>query len=140
LGSFTQDHIAKRDAINEAFGLVQKGTYAEVQTVRTKDGTWGLVPFTAQEVKAGKNASGAEYLSKEALNKVGGLNIHINSDTPTKGRTIGAITQINNETQLIQDRFNALSGVAESFVGVTPKPVDTSIAPTVDAPIVTEPN
>ena len=31
LGSFTQDHIAKRDAINEAFGLVQKGTYKEIR-------------------------------------------------------------------------------------------------------------
>ena len=140
LGAFTDDHTAKKDVINEAFGLVQNGTYKEVQVVRTQDGTWGMVPFTAQEVRAGKNAAGANYLSKEALNKVGGLNIHVNSDKPTGGRAVGTITQINNETQLIQDRFDALSGVAESFVGVTPKPVDTSTAPTVDAPIVTEPS
>lgn len=121
LGAFTDDHTAKRDTINEAFGLVQNGTYAEVHALRTQEGTWGLVPFTAEEVKAGKNAAGADYLSKEALNKVGGFNVHINSNKN------GAITQINNETQLIQDRFDALSSVAESFVGVTPKPVDTSI-------------
>lgn len=136
LGAFTQDHIAKRDAINEAFGLVQKGTYKEIRVVRTEDGTWGFVPFTAQEVRAGKNADGVVFLEgkalKEAMNKVGGFNVHINSDKN------GAITQINNETQLIQDRFNALSGVAESFVGVTPKPVDTSTAPTIDTPVVTE--
>ena len=136
LGAFTDDHIAKRDAINEAFGLVQNGTYKEIRVVRTEDGTWGFVPFTAQEVRAGKNADGVAFLEgkalKEAMNKVGGFNVHINSNTK------GAITQINDETQLIQDRFNALSGIAESFVGVTPKPVDTSTAPTVDAPIVTE--
>lgn len=144
LGAFTDDHTAKKDVINEAFGLVQKGTYKEIRVVRTEDGTWGFVPFTAQEVRVGKNADGVVFLEddalKEALNEVGGFNVHINSDKPTKGRTIGAITQVNNETQLIQDRFNALSGVAESFVGVTPKPVDTSTAPTVDAPIVAQPS
>lgn len=138
LGAFTDDHIAKRDAINEAFGLVQNGTYKEVQVVRTQDGTWGMVPFTAQEVRAGKNADGVAFLEgkalKAAMNKVGGFNVHINSNST------GAISQVNNETQLIQDRFNALSGVAESFVGVTPKPVDASTAPTVDSPIVAQPS
>jgi hypothetical protein len=31
LGAFTDDHTAKKDAINEAFGLVQKGTYKEIR-------------------------------------------------------------------------------------------------------------
>lgn len=113
LGRFAQDHTDKANALVEAYQLAVSGKFPNLQVLRPKNGTWGIV------------TDPNKFVDDVKLKATGGLNVHRNSNIK------GSIDAVTKEAALIQDSLKALTQVGLSF-GLQ------AVEPTVTAPVSTE--
>lgn len=122
LGSFTQGHISKADAVNEAFAMVNNGQASELQVAPLQGGTWKII----------KNKK--DFLSGKQAKDTGTLRIHVNSNKPKQEYPDGLINSINNEANLLSRTFDALNNLGTNFISqnttensnLTTNSIDTS--------------
>jgi hypothetical protein len=110
LGRFAQDHTDKANALVQAHQLAVSGKFPNLQVLRPKNGTWGIVTDPSKFVDDVKRTA------------TGGWNVHRNTNNN------GSIDAVTKEATLIQDTLKSLTQVSLSF-GLQ------AVEPTVTAPV-----